>query len=335
MEAKAEARYIRTSPQKARLVIDLIRGVSANEARIVLRSTNKRLAPTILKVLDSAIAKCSNKSSDVDVTSWSWPKRMSTKARAWSACAPPPWAALIATSAAWRISWLRLATRITPPWFRRSNSGTESTSIRISAGVTKTWRSRWFAKQDYAKLLREDLELKDSLGASEGRRCQLDRSGSPRQQAARYHPHFASRNHHRQARRGNRKAEAGTGQEDQARSLHRHSGSSQAWARCATCSRVYRPAAWKARSLSPRDAQSGRFALRFGCKGIKVRVSGRLNGAEIARSECICKVSCRCTLSAPILITDSPKRTPPTVLSALSAGRQGNYPSRRPPGHVT
>ena len=30
-------------------------------------------------------------------------------------------------------------------------------------GVTKTWRSRWFAKADYAKLLREDLELKDSL----------------------------------------------------------------------------------------------------------------------------------------------------------------------------
>src|SRR5260370_993292 len=30
-------------------------------------------------------------------------------------------------------------------------------------GVTKTWRSRWFATQDYAKLLREDLELKDSL----------------------------------------------------------------------------------------------------------------------------------------------------------------------------
>ena len=30
-------------------------------------------------------------------------------------------------------------------------------------GVTKTWRSRWFSKQDYAKLLREDLELKESL----------------------------------------------------------------------------------------------------------------------------------------------------------------------------
>ena len=65
--AKAEARYIRTSPQKARLVVDLIRGISANEARIVLRSTNKRLAPTVLKVLDSAIANATNKDSNMDV----------------------------------------------------------------------------------------------------------------------------------------------------------------------------------------------------------------------------------------------------------------------------
>jgi len=67
MEAKAEARYIRTSPQKARLVVDLIRGRSANEARIILRSTNKRMAPTVLKVLDSAIANAENRFNDVDV----------------------------------------------------------------------------------------------------------------------------------------------------------------------------------------------------------------------------------------------------------------------------
>ena len=30
-------------------------------------------------------------------------------------------------------------------------------------GVTKTWRSRWFAKQDYSKLLQEDLNLRESL----------------------------------------------------------------------------------------------------------------------------------------------------------------------------
>jgi len=67
MEARAEARYVRTSPQKARLVVDLIRGRSANEARIILRQTNKRMAPMVLKVLDSAIANAENRSADIDV----------------------------------------------------------------------------------------------------------------------------------------------------------------------------------------------------------------------------------------------------------------------------
>jgi large subunit ribosomal protein L22 len=67
MQARAEARYIRSSPQKTRLVVDLIRGRSANEARIILRQTNKRMAPTVLKVLDSAIANAENRNNDVDV----------------------------------------------------------------------------------------------------------------------------------------------------------------------------------------------------------------------------------------------------------------------------
>ena len=67
MEAKAEARYIRVSPQKARLVVDLIRGQSADQARTTLRSTNKRIAPTVRKVLDSAIANAKERFEDVDV----------------------------------------------------------------------------------------------------------------------------------------------------------------------------------------------------------------------------------------------------------------------------
>jgi large subunit ribosomal protein L22 len=67
MEARAEARYIRISPQKARLVIDLIRGQQAGKAISILRSTNKRIAPTVEKVLRSAIANAENKSTDVDV----------------------------------------------------------------------------------------------------------------------------------------------------------------------------------------------------------------------------------------------------------------------------
>jgi len=67
MESRAEARYVRMSPQKARLVVDLIRGASADSARLTLRSVNKRIAPTVLKVLESAIANARNISTDVDV----------------------------------------------------------------------------------------------------------------------------------------------------------------------------------------------------------------------------------------------------------------------------
>ncbi len=67
MEARAEARYVRTSAQKARLVIDLIRGRKAGEAITILRTTNKRMAPVIEKVLRSAIANVESRSNDVDV----------------------------------------------------------------------------------------------------------------------------------------------------------------------------------------------------------------------------------------------------------------------------
>ena len=67
MEARAEARYIRISAQKARLVVDLIRGQQAGTAISILRSTNKRIAPIVEKVLRSAIANAENRSDDVDV----------------------------------------------------------------------------------------------------------------------------------------------------------------------------------------------------------------------------------------------------------------------------
>jgi large subunit ribosomal protein L22 len=67
MEARAEARYVRVSAQKARLVVDLIRGLQAGKAITVLRTTNKRIAPAVEKVLRSAIANAENKSQDVDV----------------------------------------------------------------------------------------------------------------------------------------------------------------------------------------------------------------------------------------------------------------------------
>jgi large subunit ribosomal protein L22 len=65
--AKAEGRYIRVSPQKARLVVDMIRGQQAGDAINILSATNKRIAPAVEKVLRSAIANAENKSQDIDV----------------------------------------------------------------------------------------------------------------------------------------------------------------------------------------------------------------------------------------------------------------------------
>ena len=64
---KAEARYLRVSPQKARLVVDLIRGLQAGKALTTLRTTNKRIAPTVEKVLQSAIANATKRNDQVDV----------------------------------------------------------------------------------------------------------------------------------------------------------------------------------------------------------------------------------------------------------------------------
>ena len=60
MEAKAQARYVRVTPQKARRVVDLIRGLSAGEAQAVLRFAPQAASETVGKVLDSAIANASN-----------------------------------------------------------------------------------------------------------------------------------------------------------------------------------------------------------------------------------------------------------------------------------
>ena len=60
MEAKAVAKYIRISPRKARLVVDLIRGKGVEEAEAILRFTPNRAAEATLKVLKSAAANAEN-----------------------------------------------------------------------------------------------------------------------------------------------------------------------------------------------------------------------------------------------------------------------------------
>src|SRR5262245_15466287 len=60
-------RYVGTSAQKARLVVDLIRGRQVEEALASLRLTHKMVAREILKALDSAVANARQKKPEIDV----------------------------------------------------------------------------------------------------------------------------------------------------------------------------------------------------------------------------------------------------------------------------
>jgi large subunit ribosomal protein L22 len=71
MEFRAEARYMRVSPQKARLVLNLIKGQRVEDARNTLLFTKKRVASTVGKLLQSAIDNANflstEKGVDVDL----------------------------------------------------------------------------------------------------------------------------------------------------------------------------------------------------------------------------------------------------------------------------
>lgn len=60
MLAKAEAKYVRISTRKARLVIDLLKGKTVEDAGYILDSVNKRASSKIKKVLDSAFANANH-----------------------------------------------------------------------------------------------------------------------------------------------------------------------------------------------------------------------------------------------------------------------------------
>lgn len=66
-EAKAMAKYLRTSPQKLNLVAQTIRGKDAGKALVDLQFSNRRIAQDVRKVLESAVANAENNHGlDVD-----------------------------------------------------------------------------------------------------------------------------------------------------------------------------------------------------------------------------------------------------------------------------
>ena len=153
-------------------------------------------------------------------------------------------------------------------------------------GFNKPWRSRWFAGADYAKLLREDLELKENLrsrlksaGVSS---IEVDRPGNKLRVTIR-----TSRPGIIIGRKGAEIEKLKTELAKRTKrevfidinEVHKPELDAQLVSE-SVAMQLEKRVAFRRAMRKAVDS-----ALRFGCKGIKIRVSGRLNGAEIARSE--------------------------------------------------
>ena len=153
-------------------------------------------------------------------------------------------------------------------------------------GYTKVWRSRWYAQKGYADLVNEDIELKEMLRkrlkAAGISSIELDRPGNRLRIAIR-----AARPGIIIGKKGSEieKLKAELQQQTKRdiyidiQEVHRPELDAQLVAESVAMQIEKRV------SFRRAMRKSVEFAQRFGCKGIKIWVAGRLNGKMIARSE--------------------------------------------------
>lgn len=153
-------------------------------------------------------------------------------------------------------------------------------------GYTKTWRSRWFAHHGYATLLHEDLklkaELRKRLKAAGISSVEVDRPGNKLRITIRTaRPGIIIGRRGSEIERLKAELQKRTNREVyiDIQEVHRPELDAQLVAESVSLQIEKRVAFRRAMRKAVDSAQ------RFGCKGIKVWVAGRLNGHEIARTE--------------------------------------------------
>jgi len=158
--------------------------------------------------------------------------------------------------------------------------------IGFRLGFTKTWRSRWYAEKEYAELLHEDLALKKDLkkrfahaGVS---RVEIERAANKLKITIHTsRPGIIIGRKGQEVDKLKQEVQKRTGKEVfiNIQEILKPELDAQLVSESVALQLEKRIAFRRARRKAV-DA-----ALRFGARGIKIRVSGRLNGAEIARSE--------------------------------------------------
>ena len=173
MQAKAIARYIRISPRKVRLVVDVIRGKNVRDAEDLLRFVPRAASTPVDKVLKSAKANAVN---NHDMIEDRLVRLADLRGRWPDPQAPHP-------ACAWQCQHHQEAHQ---PHHRYSGGarlmGNKVNPNGFRLGITKGWNSRWYAgKKTYSSLVREDEMIRQlvnkELKAAGIARIEIERAG--------------------------------------------------------------------------------------------------------------------------------------------------------------
>ena len=188
-------------------------------------------------------------------------------------------------------------------------------------GYNKNWQSRWFSKKEYASFVFEDHKIRTfvkkllySAGIS---RIEIERFGGKIRlilSTARPGIVIGRKGAEIEKLRGDLKKKFGREFALEVNEIRRPEIESQLVAENIAMQLERRVAFRRAMK------RTVTMARKFGAEGIKVTCSGRLAGAEIARTEWYRTAACRCRPCAPISTSVSLKPTPPTASSASRCG---------------
>jgi len=155
IEAHALARHVRMSPQKARLVIDLIRGQDVQAALQTLRFTVKRAAKPIEKLLHSAVANAERKAEDagspLDVDQLYVSKCFVNEGTRWKRLRPAPMGRAFRYQKRTAHIWVGVAEHHVAAAERHASNVAEAEANKGVRGTARRVRKALTGKQQAAK----------------------------------------------------------------------------------------------------------------------------------------------------------------------------------------
>ena len=278
--AKAMARTVRVSPRKTRLVLDLIRGKNVADAIAILKFTPNNAARIVEKTLNSAIANAENnfgleKANLVVSETFAneGPTMKRFRPRAKGSASPIN----------------KRTTHVTVVVSEKSGGklvGQKVHPIGLRVGIIRDWDAKWYAEKEYADYLHEDLAIRKFI-----QKELADASVSTIEIVRAVNKVIVSLH---TAKPGMVIGKGGSNVDALRAQLNKLTGK-QVHINIVEIKKpdldAHLVGETIARQLEQRVAfrraqkQAIQRAMRAGAKGIKTQVSGRLNGADIARAE--------------------------------------------------